>query len=227
MIIAIDGLAGSGKSSTAREVARRLGFLHLDSGAFYRAFAVAACRLGWASPAGVVPAERIPELAGQNVSAEVISGVVAPTLDGERLGAELRSRDVTATSSRISAFPVIRERVNALARRLAAEYEGGVVCEGRDMGTVVFRDADLKFFMEAGPEERARRRLLQAGEDVTREALRAEEASLLARDQADSRRESSPLRKAEDARVIDTTDLGFEEQVETVVEAAQRYLDID
>lgn len=227
MIIAIDGLAGSGKSSTAREVARRLGFLHLDSGAFYRAFAVAACRRGWASPAGVVSADRIPELALQDVSGEVVSGEVVPTLGGRRLGAELRSGQVTAASSKISAYSEVRVQVNALLRRLAAEYEAGIVCEGRDIGTAVFPDAALKFFMEAAPGERARRRLLQEGKEASPEVVRAEAARLTARDRADSERENSPLRRAEDARVIDTTDLSFEEQVLTIVAAARRCLDTD
>jgi cytidylate kinase len=157
MIIAIDGTAGSGKTTTAREVARRLGFLHLDSGALYRAFAVAACRQDWASPTGVVAAERIPELEVQRVTAEVQGGAVVVFLEGQQLGEELRSPRVSACASGVSAFAGIRRRVDAILRRLAAEYEGGVVCEGRDMGTVVFPEADLKVFMEAVPAERARR----------------------------------------------------------------------
>ncbi len=225
MIIAIDGLAGSGKSSTAQEVARRLGFLHLDSGALYRAFAVAACRLGWASPAGVVTAARIRELQAQNVGAEVVEGAVVALLDGSRLAAELRQPDVTACASKISVFPEIRSRVNAILRRLAATYEGGIVCEGRDIGTVVFPDAELKFFMEASPEERARRRLRQHGQGVTSDSVRDEASRLVARDRADSTRDNSPLRQAEDAELVDTTHLSFEEQVERIVLAARRYLD--
>jgi cytidylate kinase len=225
MIIAIDGTAGSGKSTTAEEVARRLGFLHLDSGAFYRAFAVAACRHGWDGPAGVVPAERIPELSAADVTAEVRGGLVTVRLDGRPLDEELRTPEVSACASKVSAFREIRERVDALLQRLAAEYDGGIVCEGRDMGTVVFPQADLKIFMQAAPEERARRRLLQRGEQVTREALRAESRRLQGRDKADSEREVSPLRKTEDAVVIDTTRLTFEQQVERIVEEARRRLD--
>ncbi len=225
MIIAIDGTAGSGKSTTAQEVARRLGFLHLDSGALYRAFGVAACRHGWASPAGVVPAERIPALAAQNVAAEVQAGGVVVVLDGRRLNEELRSPAVAACASKVSVFPEIRRRVDEILRGLAADYAGGIVCEGRDMGTVVFPEAELKVFMQADPEERAQRRLLQRGERVTPRSVRAERRRLVARDAADSGRDVSPLRRAEDAMVIDTTHLSFEEQVEQVVEAAAGLLD--
>jgi cytidylate kinase len=225
MIIAIDGPAGSGKSTTAREVARRLGFVHLDSGALYRAFALAACRLGWAAEHGDVPGERIPELAEQQVSARAEEGRTVAYLDGERLGAELRTPEVTACASKVSAFPEIRARVDEILRRLAARMPGGVVCEGRDMGTVVFPQAELKVYMEAEARERARRRLLQRGEEVTAERIDRESVRLNARDRDDSARSVAPLRRAEDAMVIDTTDLGFEEQVERIVLAAREILD--
>ncbi len=222
MIIAIDGTAGSGKTTTAKEVASRLGFLHLDSGALYRAFAVAACREGWANAAGVVVAGRIPELAVQQVTAELQDGAVAVLLNGERLGKELRSPRVSACASAVSAFAEIRRRVDAMLRQLAAEHDGGVVCEGRDMGTVVFPEADLKVFMEAVPDERARRRVLQRGERLTAEGVESEKQRLVARDTADSERDVAPLRRAADALLIDTTHLTFDEQVDRIVEAARR-----
>lgn len=227
MIIAIDGLAGSGKSTTAREVARRLGFLHADSGALYRAFGLAACRQGWASPAGVVPTGRIPELAAQRVEAVVEEENVVVCLDGEALEDDaLRGPWVTAAASKVSVYPEIRDRVNALLRALVSSYGGGgVVCEGRDMGTVVFPDADLKIYMEASPEERARRRLKQQREEPTAGAIRAERERLQSRDRQDSERTESPLRKAEDALVIDTTQLAFDEQVDRVLTAAAELLD--
>ncbi len=220
MVIAIDGPAGAGKSTTAREVARRLGYLHVDSGALYRAFAVAACRRGWVSPAGVVPAESVAELAAQKVSAAVEGGTLAAYLNQRRLGEELRSPLVTACASKISAFPAIRRRVNDLLRRLVAEQGGDVVCEGRDMGTVVFPDAELKVFMVASADERAKRRLQQRGESVSSPRIREEARRLQARDRADSERAVSPLRRAEDALEIDTTDLSFDEQVERILAAA-------
>ncbi len=222
MIITIDGTAGSGKTTTAREVARRLGYLHVDSGSFYRAFAYAACRLGLASPAGVVPAMRIPELASQKVGAEIRDGSVVVTLNGRPLGEELRTPEVSACASKVSAFPEIRERVDALLRRLAMERGGDLVCEGRDMGTVVFPHAELKVFMKAQPEVRARRRLLQRGERPTSQAVKQEARRLRARDKADSERTVSPLRIADDAVVIDTSRLTFEEQVRRVLDEVQR-----
>jgi cytidylate kinase len=222
MIVAIDGPAGSGKTSTAQEVARRLGFLHLDSGALYRAFALAACEAGWVGPAGDVPQERIAELAALDVAGAVDQGTIVAVLGGRRLADEIRTPEVTACASKVSAHPEIREQVNVVLRRLAAQHPTGIVCEGRDMGTVVFPDAELKVYMDAQPEERARRRLLQRGEDVSPESVREESARLVARDTRDSQRQASPLRKAEDAVVVDTTSLNVEEQVEQIVGAARR-----
>lgn len=231
MIIAIDGPAGSGKSSTARAVARRLQFVHLDSGALYRAFAVAARRRGWADAEGAVASERVDELAREPVEAEVIDGAVVVVLNGEVLGdTELRSPEVTATASRVSAHRPVRQRVNDILRRLAHEYgrgDGGhIVCEGRDMGTVVFPDAPLKVWMDASLEERARRRLKQSGERITRASVRLEAERLESRDRADSERTESPLRRAPDALVIDTTNLSFEQQVDRIVGVARQRLDM-
>jgi cytidylate kinase len=225
MIIAIDGPAGSGKSTTARAVAQRLGFLHLDSGALYRAFGLAACRLGWAGPAGDVQTDRIEQLASQDVGADIADGRVVAQLNGQRLGDEIRTPDVTACASKVSAHSAIRARVDATLRDLAKRHQGGVVCEGRDMGTVVFPDAELKVFMDADPGERARRRLLQRGDAVTAENVDRETGRLVARDRDDSQRDVAPLRKAEGAVVIDTTNLDFAEQVEKIVGAAREILD--
>ncbi len=226
MIIAIDGPAGSGKSTTAREVAGRLNFLHLDSGALYRAFAYVACKEGWATATGEVTESRIRGLAGADITAKASAGGVRIAHGGHELGEdELRSARVTTCASKISAFSPIRGRVNALLRELAATYQGGIVCEGRDMGTVVFPEADLKVFMIASPEIRARRRLEERGEEATEEGVRDESALLVGRDIADSERQVAPLRPAPDAEVIDTTYRSFEQQVERVIELASQRLD--
>ena len=227
MIIAIDGPAGSGKSSTARELARRLGFLHLDSGALYRAFAFAACRAGWAGPSGEVAQERIDELAALEVEARADGAEVVTYLGDEALeDSDLRSQEVTDCASKISATQPVREAVNDRLRKLAAGYDGGIVCEGRDMGTVVFPDADLKIFLTASPQVRAERRLRQRGESVEPDSVRAESARLVARDIADTERMISPLRPAPDAEVVDTTYQEFEDQVEKIVSLARKRLDI-
>jgi cytidylate kinase len=225
MIVAIDGPAGSGKTTTAQEVARRLGFVHLDSGALYRAFALAACERGWVDPAGDVTQESIAELAAADVSAEFVAGTIVASLAGRRLAQEIRTPEVTACASKVSAYPQIRERVNAVLRYLAAQHPRGIVCEGRDMGTVVFPQAELKVYMDARPEERARRRLLQRGEQPSPENVSAESARLVARDTYDSQRQASPLRRAEGAVILDTTGLSFQEQVARIVDLARRVLE--
>lgn len=227
MIIAIDGPAGSGKSSTARAVAARLGFLHLDSGALYRGFALVAARRGWAREGGSVPESRIEELARQEVDGSIVEGGLQVIVDGTAVpDGELRTTAVTAAASKVSAHRPIRLRVNEILRRLAREHRRHIVCEGRDMGTVVFPDAGLKVWMEASVEERARRRLTQQGQPVTPQSLRDQMERLEIRDTADSRRTESPLRRAADALVIDTTDLSFDEQVERIVREARHRLDM-
>ncbi|MGD2215719.1 MAG: (d)CMP kinase [Gemmatimonadales bacterium] len=225
MIVAVDGPAGSGKTTTAQEVARRLGFLHLDSGALYRAFALAAIQRAWVDPAGDVPQERIADLAAVDVDGAVSRGTIVAVLAGRRLNDEIRTPEVSACASKVSAHPEIREQVNAVLRRLAAQHPTGIVCEGRDMGTVVFPEAELKVYMDAQPEERARRRLLQRGEQVSAERIAEESARLVARDARDSQRRASPLRKADDAIVVDTTGLSFEEQVAKIVGVVRRLSD--
>lgn len=226
MIVTIDGPAGSGKSSTARAVARELGFLHLDSGALYRAFACVAVRQSASGPSSdALDAKLVRAAAGAAVEAEATPEGMIIRLEGRRLDHELRTPEVTACASRISTVREIRERVNDLLRELAARWSGGVVCEGRDMGTVVFPEAELKIYMTASLEERARRRLEQQGESVTPDRVSEEATRLDARDRADSDRDLSPLRPADDALVIDTTRLAFEEQVAQIVELARDRLD--
>lgn len=227
MIIAIDGPAGSGKSSTARAVAGQMGFLHLDSGALYRGFALVATRRGWVGEDGSVAESMIDDLARAEVDARIVDGGVEVSVHGTPVpDGELRTPGVTAAASKVSAYRPIRLRVNEILRRLAREHHGHIVCEGRDMGTVVFPDAGLKVWMEASVEERARRRLRQQGLPITSQSLREQMERLETRDTADSGRTESPLRRAEDALVIDTTDLSFNEQVECIVREARHRLDM-
>jgi CMP/dCMP kinase len=212
VLVAIDGPAGSGKSSVARAVAERLGFAKLDTGATYRAIALAALGEGVDLDDGAA----LAALAG--VVDLTTTGVL---YRGERIPEEaLRTPEVSAAASRVSAHPDLREvlveRQRAAARE--AQAAGGAVVEGRDIGTVVLPDAGLKVFLSALPEERARRRALQTGREEElgriREAMRT-------RDRRDSEREASPLKPAPEAVVLDTTGLPLEVVVARIVELAR------
>jgi len=224
-VVAIDGPAGSGKSSTAQAVAQRLGFAHLDSGALYRAFTLAAldADLPLEGPriAGLAPERPIRLVLGE-------SGFY-PEVAGADVSEAVRRPDVTGRVSAVSALPAVRDVANRLLREAAALHPRGVVADGRDIGTVVFPDARLKVFLTASPAERARRRLLQEGRGVTSQAVAAEAARLEARDHADASRAVAPLRQAPDAVPLDTTELTLDGQVEVIVALARKafsHLDI-
>ncbi len=202
MVVAIDGPAGAGKSTVARAVAERLGFTYLDSGAMYRAVALAAA--GRDDPAAVAEAADIR--LGDRV-----------LLDGRDVTDDIRTPAITEASSRVSADPAVREALVRKQRALLAE--GDWVAEGRDIGTVVCPDADVKVFLTATPEVRARRRAEQIGEDF--ETVLADQA---VRDRRDSERDHSPLTPARDAVPVDTSDLDLEGvlgQIETLVVEAR------
>lgn len=211
MLVAIDGPAGSGKSSVARAVAELLGLVNLDTGATYRAVALVALREALDLDDGAALAA---------VSAEMDLTPDGVYYTGERIPEkDLRSPEVSAAASRVSAHPELRrvlvERQRAASRR--AEESGGAVVEGRDIGTVVLPGAHLKVFLLASPEERARRRALQTGRESELERVRQ---AMHTRDRRDSEREASPLKPAPDAVVLDTTGLSLEGVVAKVVELA-------
>ena len=209
IVIAIDGPAASGKSSTAHRIAERLGFLHIDSGALYRAATAAALRQGddpttW-TPESVLEAAR-PVTLAQGKRAFV------PAIDGEQLDSEVRRADVTANVSRVAQMQPVRDWVNELVR--AAAQSRDVVVDGRDMGTAVFPDAALKVYLVADPWERARRRLIQTiGRAPSDEEIAAETDRLVKRDAADATQSAA----AKDAVLVDTTYVTQEEQVERIV----------
>jgi cytidylate kinase len=203
-LLAIDGPAGSGKSTVARAVAVRLGLRYLDTGAMYRSVAFAALR------DGIDPADG-PSLArlAKGLKIEVADRVL---VDGVDASVAIRGPAVTAAVSAVSAHPEVREELVRRQRAWAEEQGGGVV-EGRDIGTVVFPDADVKAFLTASEEERARRR--QKDEEAP--DVRAVAADLARRDDLDSSRTVSPLRPADDAVVIDTTARTVDDVVSEVV----------
>jgi cytidylate kinase len=230
-VIAIDGPSASGKSSTARAVAEALGFAHLDSGALYRGVTLVAlretARRGGraADPLAVLDPETILRAAeDRGLMLQPDGAGFAAYLEGEPVDGELRGARVTAAVSAVSAVPVVREWVNT---RLRAMVRAGrdVVVDGRDIGTVVFPDADLKVFLTASPEARAGRRITQRGAPAEPTRLEAEAAALAARDHADSTRVVAPLRAADNAVVLDTTTMAFAEQVARIVELARPLFD--
>jgi cytidylate kinase len=226
-VVAIDGPSASGKSSTARAVAEALGFAHLDSGALYRGVTLVAlresARRGRAheDPLEVLDPETVLRAAeDRGLMLQPDGAGFAAYLEGEPVDTEIRGGRVTSCVSAVSAVPVIREWINT---RLRAMVRAGrdVVVDGRDIGTVVFPDADLKIFLTASPEARAGRRINQRGQDADPAQLEAEAAALAARDRADSSRQVAPLKASPDAVPLDTTTMSFEDQVRFIVELAR------
>lgn len=208
MVIAVDGPAGVGKTTVARGVARALGLPHLDTGAFYRAVTLAVVR------SGVDPTDADAVLAVTAGSRlDYADGQML--LDGEAVASAVRAPEVAALVSAVSAFPEVRRVVVGRQREWVERHGGDAVVEGRDIGTVVFPQAPVKVYLVADPAERARRR----ARDREAAGLPPDEIErqLRARDHADSTREASPLRAAEDAVTIDTTHLTAEQVIAIVL----------
>ena len=213
-VIAVDGPAASGKSSTARRVARRLGFVHVNSGLLYRAIT------WWALDRGI--AEDEPSIAarvpGLDVDLVPADDGFEVSVAGTRPGPGLESAEVTARVSAVSALPAVRDVVLDRLRRAGRRHE--IVCEGRDIGTAVFPDAELKVFLVADVGERARRRLLQRAVPFTDDDMERETRRIEARDRLDRSRPLSPLRQASDAIEIDTTSMSQDDVVDAILELA-------
>ncbi len=210
VIVAIDGPAGTGKSSTSKAVAAALGLRYLDTGAQYRAIT------WWMITNGVDTADAAA-IATASDKPAIVSGTdpAGPTItvDGEDVSAPIRTPEVSARVSAVSAVPEVRTRITGLQQAIAAAAETGIVVEGRDIGTTVLPDADLKIFLTASAEARAARRageLKGADVEATRQAL-------VKRDAADSGRATSPLAMAADAVEVDTTELTLQQVVDRVV----------
>jgi CMP/dCMP kinase len=212
-VIAIDGPAGAGKGTVARRLAARLGYRLLDTGSMYRALAWSVARAGLApddTPALRRHVERVHiDLEGDRV-----------VVDERDVTDEIRTQEIANLTSRLSMLAIVRDKLTPLQRRLAST--GGVVLEGRDTGTVVCPDAEVKFYLDASLEERARRRraeLRARGIELDPEAARRE---IAARDAQDSSRALAPLRRAPDAIEVDTTGLSVDQVVAMLAEAVER-----
>ncbi len=207
-VVAIDGTAGSGKSTTALALAKKLNFFYLDTGAMYRAFTLALIENGFS-----LDIEKIRQvIAHTEIVLKKQNNRYRVFLNGKDVSREIRATAVNEKVSQVSAVPEVREWMVKLQREIARDK--CIVCEGRDIGTVVFPDADLKIFMQASLAERAKRRFRELKNKDLATPLEKISQNLAYRDDYDSKREHSPLRLPEDAVIIDTTNLTIEEEIE-------------
>lgn len=217
--IAIDGPAASGKNTTAKLVAKRLGYLHIDTGAMYRAFTLKVLenRLNINDEHGIVKL-----IQASTIRLDKVDDSIKVLLDGEDVAMNIRTPKITRVVSVISSYQGVREVMVNEQRKMA--LNGGVVLEGRDIGTVVFPQAELKIFMIANIKERSRRRQKENEAVGIKEDIENIKKDIETRDRIDSTRESSPLRRASDAIELDTSNLTIQEQVDFIVNRAKKII---
>ena len=215
--IAIDGPAGAGKSTLARKLAREFGFLYVDTGAIYRTVALKAFRVG-VDPSSAEQVE--PLLSAMDIRMDYDDkGEQCMYLDGEDVSKAIREHHVSALASKVSAIPAVRAFLLDFQRKQAREHN--VVMDGRDIGTVVLPDADVKIFLTASPEARAKRRTLELVEKGQQADFDTILRDIMARDEQDANRPIAPLKQAEDAVLVDTTHLDLEQSLEALKSAAK------
>jgi len=216
LIIAVDGPSGSGKSSSSRLLADRLGYRYVDTGALYRIVGLLAVEQGVAPE----DSERLTVLCEGLALRFLPDSHGVRIFLGERdISAAIRRPEVSQMASKVSAQPVVRQRLLSLQRELGEA--GGVIMEGRDIGTVVFPDADVKFYLDASPEVRGRRRYAELQQNGATTDLRETIQEMAERDRRDSRRAHAPLQQAEDAVFVDTTSLSLVEVVDIMARTVQ------
>jgi len=217
-VIAIDGPSGAGKSSVSRLVGERLGYLHVDSGALYRIMTWQALEQGVDTGDSAKVAAFAPTV---DIECRPEDGRIAYYVNGEAPGDRIRMPEINANASKVATVKEVRDRVSALLRGMT-RY-GNLVVEGRDITTAVFPDTPARFYLTASAEARARRRQLEeVSKGIANQSAEAVKASLLARDAMDSTRKYAPLRKADGALEIDSSDLTLDQVVETVLNALPR-----
>lgn len=220
--IAIDGLGGAGKSTVARAVAKQLGFIYVDTGAIYRAIGLKFVRTG----KSFTNENIISVLPGTELSLTHIDGEQHIIIDGEDVSSFIRTQEISSAASKVSAVPEVRAFLLDLQRNIARK--NNVIMDGRDVGTVILPNAEVKIFLTANVEVRARRRhreLMAKGLETpdTFERVLKEVAE---RDKADSERATAPLKPAEDAVLVDTSDMDFEQSVQTVINIIRRKVNV-
>ncbi len=224
IVIAIDGYSSSGKSTMARELARKIGYIYVDSGAMYRALTLFALREGLISSDGSIDTQRlINRLPDADVSfgiADADTGVAPTLLNGENVEKEIRGMEVSSFVSPVSAIPEVRHRLTLLQQKMGEKK--GIVMDGRDIGTTVFPTAEMKVFVEASPEVRAERRYKELTEKGVAASLDEVLENIRSRDYTDTHRTESPLRKASDAFVLENDYLTREEQMEILLNLYHR-----
>ena len=218
--IAIDGPSGAGKSSLARRCAAAFGFLYVDTGAIYRTVGLAALRRGIDRRDEAAVKALLPELQIEMCYNE--AGEQRMVLNGEDVSAEIRLPEVSICASDVSALPAVRAFLLEMQRKMAREHD--VIMDGRDIGTVVLPDADVKIFLTADVAERARRRTAELAQRGTPRPYEEVLREMEERDWNDSHRATAPLRPAEDSEIVDTTHIGFEESLELLLRVIDRRL---
>ena len=218
--IAIDGPAGAGKSSIAKEISSELGFIYVDTGALYRTVALYVQENELDSDEAI-----IKSLDDIDIDLSFIGGTQRISLGGEDVTDDIRTPEISMGASKVSAIPEVREFLFELQQKMAREHN--VIMDGRDIGTVVLPDADLKIFLTASADERASRRYLELKEKADCPTFEEIKADIIKRDYNDSHRAVAPLKQADDAVLIDTTDMGFHEVCEEILDLIKERLDIE